>query len=80
MRTPLAFAALAAVLVLGAPQAKAGFAAGADAIDRAAPRLTEEAWHRGRPHRSRVVCATRYRQFYNGLFWQTAPIRTCWRR
>jgi hypothetical protein len=81
----LTLSSFAAAMILGcAPSgaANAGFAPGSagDALDRAAPAQFEPAWHRGRPHRGRLVCAIRHRPFYNGLFWRTAPVRVCWRR
>ncbi|WP_342360508.1 hypothetical protein [Terrarubrum flagellatum] len=77
----LAVAALG-LAVLSAPSAQAlTIAPTVTAVEDAAPVLIEQAQYRRRYYyRPRVVCGVRYRQFYNGLFWQTAPIRVCWRR
>jgi hypothetical protein len=80
---PFAALVAAAALSFAAPQAaEAAFAPGpaGEALTDAAPLVTGPVWHRGRPHRGRVVCTIRYRRFFNGLFWNTAPVRVCWRR
>lgn len=77
-----AAAAVAAMLSATAPGAALALPMGttAEALDQAAPALAEAAQYRRRSYRPRVVCGVRYRRFYNGLFWSTAPVRVCWRR
>lgn len=85
MRTWFGVAAAAAVAVtigVMAPEKALAFPSGltAESLNEAAPALAESAQYRRRAYRPRIVCGVRYRRFYNGLFWSTAPVRVCWRR
>lgn len=83
MMAAIAAAACAAAVSMAAPREANAFAgsSAADGIAQASPVAVAQArYRRGYYYRPRVVCSVRYRQFYNGLFWQTAPVRVCWRR